>query len=61
MAKKQAAHPRRKAASSSSELDNECAAILKLASQEEDQHFQIAAEGRPRRDVWESRSLGPAA
>ncbi len=41
MAKKQAAHPRRKAASSSSELDNECAAILKLASQEEDQHFQI--------------------
>jgi hypothetical protein len=42
MAKKQAAHPRRKAASSS-ELDNECAAILKLLADEEDQHFQIGA------------------
>ena len=39
MAKKQAAHPRRKAVSS--ELDNECAAILKLLGDEEDQHFQI--------------------
>jgi hypothetical protein len=40
MAKKQAARPRRKAVSSS-ELDNECAAILKLLADEEDQHFQI--------------------
>ena len=40
MTKKQAAHARRKAVSSS-ELDNECAAILKLLADEEDQHFQI--------------------
>ncbi len=42
MAKKQAAQPRRKA-TSSSELDKECQAILDLLANEEDEHWQIGA------------------